>query len=197
MRPRIAAGWLTSRAKALGRSVPDVYATAQVMTGALVAYVLEKFERERSEVYIYDLAVAATHRRQGIAHIGVGGFHRAHQAYYTDALMNTGEGLDWAICGVGLRAEDRRARDDLAGQDYLFTLYELGDTDDTEVRVIGAGLAASGKVPFVASFSCALVRTRSADARSFMPSVTDRRAERSSSPERRQRRRDSTSPSAT
>lgn len=76
--------------------------------------------------------------RQGIAHIGVGGFHRAHQAYYTDALMNTGTDLDWAICGVGLRAEDRRARDDLASQDYLFTLYELGDTDDTEVRVIGA-----------------------------------------------------------
>ncbi|MBL0841423.1 mannitol dehydrogenase family protein [Pseudomonas mediterranea] len=76
--------------------------------------------------------------RQGIAHIGVGGFHRAHQAYYTDALMNTGADLDWAICGVGLRAEDRRARDDLASQDYLFTLYELGDTDDTEVRVIGA-----------------------------------------------------------
>ena len=75
---------------------------------------------------------------QGIAHIGVGGFHRAHQAYYTDALMNTGVGLDWSICGVGLRAEDRKARDDLAGQDYLFTLYELGDTDDTEVRVIGS-----------------------------------------------------------
>lgn len=36
---------------------------------------------------------------QGIAHIGVGGFHRAHQAYYTDALMNTGVGLDWSICG--------------------------------------------------------------------------------------------------
>ncbi|MCF8969916.1 mannitol dehydrogenase family protein, partial [Pseudomonas carnis] len=57
--------------------------------------------------------------RQGIAHIGVGGFHRAHQAFYTDALMNTGEGLDWGICGVGLRSEDRKARDDLAGQDYL------------------------------------------------------------------------------
>mgnify|MGYP003482118927 FL=1 len=76
--------------------------------------------------------------RQGIAHIGVGGFHRAHQAYYTDALMNTGKDLDWAICGVGLRTEDRRARDDLKAQDYLFTLLELGDTDDTEVRVIGA-----------------------------------------------------------
>ncbi|KQV22075.1 mannitol dehydrogenase [Pseudomonas sp. Root329] len=83
-------------------------------------------------------AYALSDTRQGIAHIGVGGFHRAHQAYYTDALMNTGEDLDWAICGVGLRAEDRRARDDLKEQDYLFTLFELGDTDDTEVRVIGA-----------------------------------------------------------
>jgi mannitol 2-dehydrogenase len=46
--------------------------------------------------------------------------------------------LAWAICGVGLRAEDRRARDDLKEQDYLFTLFELGDSDDTEVRVIGA-----------------------------------------------------------
>jgi aminoglycoside 3-N-acetyltransferase I len=33
----------------------------------LAAYVLEKFERERSEIYIYDLAVAETHRRRGIA----------------------------------------------------------------------------------------------------------------------------------
>ncbi|WP_338802071.1 mannitol dehydrogenase family protein [Pseudomonas sp. RSB 5.4] len=83
-------------------------------------------------------AYSLSDTREGIAHIGVGGFHRAHQAYYTDALMNTGQALDWAICGVGLRAEDRRARDDLKEQDYLFTLFELGDSDDTEVRVIGA-----------------------------------------------------------
>lgn len=37
------------------------------VTGALCAYVLHKFEQERSEIYIYDLAVAATHRRRGIA----------------------------------------------------------------------------------------------------------------------------------
>lgn len=37
------------------------------VVGALVAYELPKFESERSEVYIYDLAVAQTHRRQGIA----------------------------------------------------------------------------------------------------------------------------------
>ena len=35
--------------------------------GALAAYELRKFERERSELYIYDLAVAASHRRRGVA----------------------------------------------------------------------------------------------------------------------------------
>ncbi|WP_170064161.1 AAC(3)-I family aminoglycoside N-acetyltransferase [Halomonas heilongjiangensis] len=37
------------------------------VVGGLAAYVLHKFEQERSEIYIYDLAVAAAHRRQGIA----------------------------------------------------------------------------------------------------------------------------------
>src|SRR3989339_1910306 len=37
------------------------------VVGGLAAYELPKFEQERSEIYIYDLAVAAAHRRQGIA----------------------------------------------------------------------------------------------------------------------------------
>jgi aminoglycoside 3-N-acetyltransferase I len=37
------------------------------VVGALCAYELHKFEQERSEIYIYDLAVAGTHRRRGIA----------------------------------------------------------------------------------------------------------------------------------
>lgn len=37
------------------------------VVGGLVAYDLKKFEQERSEIYIYDLAVATAHRRQGIA----------------------------------------------------------------------------------------------------------------------------------
>lgn len=37
------------------------------VVGAIAAYVLPKFEQERSEIYIYDLAVADAHRRQGIA----------------------------------------------------------------------------------------------------------------------------------
>lgn len=82
----------------------------------------------------YRLAEVTT----GIAHIGVGGFHRAHQAAYTDALMNTGEGLEWGICGIGTRAEERAMRDALAAQDYLYTLVELDDRPNTEVRVIGS-----------------------------------------------------------
>ncbi len=35
--------------------------------GGLAAYVLKKFERERSEIYIYDLAVVEAHRRMGVA----------------------------------------------------------------------------------------------------------------------------------
>ena len=38
-----------------------------VAIGALAAYVLPKFEQARSEIYIYDLAVASSHRRQGVA----------------------------------------------------------------------------------------------------------------------------------
>jgi len=37
------------------------------VVGGLAAYQLQKFERQRSEIYIYDLAVAAGHRREGIA----------------------------------------------------------------------------------------------------------------------------------
>jgi aminoglycoside 3-N-acetyltransferase I len=40
---------------------------AETVVGGLVAYQLDKFERARSEIYIYDLAVAAAHRRRGIA----------------------------------------------------------------------------------------------------------------------------------
>jgi aminoglycoside 3-N-acetyltransferase I len=37
------------------------------VVGGIAAYELDKFEQERSEIYIYDLAVAAAHRREGIA----------------------------------------------------------------------------------------------------------------------------------
>lgn len=74
----------------------------------------------------------------GIVHIGVGAFHRAHQAYYTDKLMKLGEAHEWGICGAGLRPEDNKVNAALSQQDYLYTLFELADTDDKEVVVVGA-----------------------------------------------------------
>ncbi|GAB4213924.1 MAG: hypothetical protein OHK0012_10990 [Synechococcales cyanobacterium] len=41
--------------------------TKSQVIGGLTAYELRKFEQERSEIYIYDLAVAESHRRQGVA----------------------------------------------------------------------------------------------------------------------------------
>ncbi len=74
----------------------------------------------------------------GIVHIGVGGFHRAHQAMYLDRLMNEGKAMDWGICGLGVLPSDERMRDALRGQDHLYTLV-LKDNDGTwEPRVIGS-----------------------------------------------------------
>lgn len=76
--------------------------------------------------------------RAGIVHIGVGAFHRAHQAMYLDRLMNEGKALDWGICGVGVLPGDRRMRDALAAQDFLYTLVEKHPDGSQNARVIGS-----------------------------------------------------------
>lgn len=73
----------------------------------------------------------------GIVHIGLGNFHRAHQAVYLDDLFALGEGHDWAILGAGVRAPDARMRDALKGQDCLSTIIEL-DPAGRSCRRIGA-----------------------------------------------------------
>jgi mannitol 2-dehydrogenase len=74
----------------------------------------------------------------GVVHVGVGGFHRAHQAMYHDRMMNDGAGLDWGICGVGVLAADRKMQQALDAQDGLYTLV-LKHSDGTyEPRVIGS-----------------------------------------------------------
>ena len=74
----------------------------------------------------------------GIVHIGVGGFHRAHQAMYLDSLMNQGEALDWGIVGVGVMPGDKRMQQALAAQDYLYTLVVKHPDGRYEPRVIGS-----------------------------------------------------------
>jgi mannitol 2-dehydrogenase len=74
----------------------------------------------------------------GVVHVGVGGFHRAHQAMYHDRLMNEGKALDWGICGVGLLPADRRMKDALDTQDGLYTLVIKHADGTFQPRVIGA-----------------------------------------------------------
>jgi mannitol 2-dehydrogenase len=74
----------------------------------------------------------------GIVHIGVGGFHRAHQALYLDRIMSAGAALDWGICGVGVMPGDGEMRDALEAQDHLYTVVEKHGDGGQDVRVVGA-----------------------------------------------------------
>jgi mannitol 2-dehydrogenase len=75
--------------------------------------------------------------KNGIVHIGVGGFHRAHQALYLDKYFQQTSDFSWGICGVGLLEQDRRIRNALRAQDCLYTLVERSGASDT-ARIIGS-----------------------------------------------------------
>ncbi|WP_170561340.1 mannitol dehydrogenase family protein [Ruegeria atlantica] len=72
----------------------------------------------------------------GIIHIGLGNFHRAHQAWYLHQLMQRGQANDWAIIGAGVRSYDADMRERLLAQDCLTTLIEL-DPKGMSAKVIG------------------------------------------------------------
>jgi Mannitol-1-phosphate/altronate dehydrogenases len=71
--------------------------------------------------------------RAGILHMGVGAFHRAHQAHYVDLLLDRAP--DWGIVGASLRRGDMRAA--LAPQEGLYVLAVRGG-EGLSARVIGA-----------------------------------------------------------
>jgi fructuronate reductase len=73
-------------------------------------------------------------QRCGIVHFGIGAFHRAHQALYTDEALAAGD-RDWAITGVSLRSP--QVREQLAPQAGLYTVTESGSSGHT-TRVVGA-----------------------------------------------------------
>lgn len=73
----------------------------------------------------------------GIVHIGLGNFHRGHQAWYLHRLMQQGLALDWAIIGAGVRPNDAAMRERLLQQDCLTTLVEL-DPESASVEVVGS-----------------------------------------------------------
>lgn len=82
------------------------------------------------ELFSYDRASQAV----GIVHLGIGAFHRAHQAWYTDAAMNAGC-RHWMITGVSLRSRETAVK--LNPQGGLYTIGERS-ASGTDYRVVGA-----------------------------------------------------------
>lgn len=78
----------------------------------------------------YDCAAVTT----GIVHLGIGAFHRAHMAVYTDDVLAAGD-RRWGILGASLRSPE--TRDALEPQDGLYAL-DVRDDAGEEVRVVGA-----------------------------------------------------------
>jgi fructuronate reductase len=70
----------------------------------------------------------------GIVHLGLGAFHRAHQAVYTEAAVAEAGG-DWGIVGVAPRSTEVVGR--LAEQDNLFSVTSLSN-DEARTHVVGA-----------------------------------------------------------
>ena len=73
-------------------------------------------------------------QRNGIVHFGIGAFHRAHQAVYTEDAMNAGD-RDWGIVGVSLRSA--AVRNQLVPQAGLYSLVQR-DAGGDAVRIAGA-----------------------------------------------------------
>ena len=90
---------------------------------------------------LYDRAA----QKVGIVHFGIGAFHRAHQALYTDAAMNAGD-RNWAITGVSMRSGDVAAQ--MNPQAGLYTIAESG-SGATSHRVVGAvaGVCVASTMP--------------------------------------------------
>jgi mannitol 2-dehydrogenase len=77
------------------------------------------------------------HLPHSIVHIGVGGFHRAHQAVYLDDLLHIPGVTGWSICGVCLLPRDQKMYDTMQKQDCLYTVVEQSHTGNN-ARVIGS-----------------------------------------------------------
>lgn len=74
----------------------------------------------------------------GIVHIGIGNFHRSHQAYILDKYIQQTNALNWGICAVGLLPQDESICNRMEQQDCLYTLSEKKEDGVIQVSVIGS-----------------------------------------------------------
>ncbi|PQA97129.1 mannitol dehydrogenase [Chryseobacterium shigense] len=84
--------------------------------------------------YHYDAQKITT----GILHIGVGNFHRAHQQFYTNAVLEFEDQQQWGICGVCLLPSDEKTVHNLRAQNLEYSLTVCGRNGTDEVYTIGS-----------------------------------------------------------
>ncbi|MEN3324770.1 mannitol dehydrogenase family protein [Mariniflexile soesokkakense] len=94
---------------------------------------LSKFE-EQAAIPKYNRSNIKT----GIVHVGIGGFHRAHEAFYTDQLLHDETVTDWGICGVALLDFDIKIYNTLKEQNGLYTLVVKELDGSLSKRIIGS-----------------------------------------------------------
>lgn len=102
----------------------------------------------------YDRAAQAI----GIVHFGIGAFHRAHQAWYTDRAMAAGD-RDWAVLGVSLRSAG--VADQLNPQGGLYTVTERSAHGDATLligAVRGVSVAAQDRAGVIAAIAAPTTR---------------------------------------
>lgn len=88
------------------------------------------------DMIYYDYDVSGI--RPGILHIGVGNFHRAHQQFYTNMLLNDKDQHEWGICGVCLLPSDEKIVNNLRAQNLNYSLTVCGRNGEDEVYKIGS-----------------------------------------------------------
>ncbi|MFI3291438.1 MAG: mannitol dehydrogenase family protein [Opitutales bacterium] len=76
--------------------------------------------------------------KAGIAHIGVGNFHRAHQAYYTNLILEDDSQQNWALCGIALLEYDAKLVESLKSQNFNYNLLVCGRDGVNEAYEINA-----------------------------------------------------------
>ena len=76
--------------------------------------------------------------RAGIAHLGVGAFHRAHQGVFLQRLLDLGQAADWGILGIGVMPQDAHVLGALRSQDFLYSVLEKRLDGSRDVRIGGA-----------------------------------------------------------
>lgn len=115
---------MTGHQKCVAASMTSAARLSNSMLGAL-PHSIETPRYDRSDI------------TAGIVHLGLGAFHRAHQAVFVDDCLNAGE-YGWGIVGASLRSAD--TRDALGPQDGLYTLSVV-DGSGEKLRVIGSLLS--------------------------------------------------------